>query len=186
MDNSETQVKHVDYEGAKMGMWIFLFTELLFFGGLFLLYAVYRSQYLEDFHSAAAGLDTVLGAVNTVILITSSLTMALSIAAIRNNDRTLSIRSQAITILLAAAFLVVKYFEWSAKIHHGIYPGSAELLAQSQGHIIFYSLYFVTTGLHGIHVIAGIIIIGYMMRWSMQGKINNKDFIKLENAASQA
>ena len=182
MYNSEAQVKHVDYAGAKMGMWIFLFTELLFFGGLFLLYAVYRSQYLEDFHSAAAGLDRLLGAVNTIILITSSLTMAISIAAIRNNDKTLSIRSQAITMLLAAAFLIVKYFEWSAKIHHGIYPGSAELLAQSQGQIIFYSLYFVTTGLHGIHVIAGIVIIGYMMRWSMQGKINSKDFIKLENA----
>jgi cytochrome c oxidase subunit 3 len=182
MDKSAAHVKHVDYTGAKMGMWIFLFTELLFFGGLFLLYAVYRSQYLEDFHTAAAGLDRLLGAVNTVILITSSLTMALSIAAIRNNERTLSMRFQAITILLAAAFLVIKYFEWSAKIHHGIYPGSAELLTQSQGHIIFYSLYFVTTGLHGIHVIAGIIVLGLMMRWSMQGKINNNDFVKLENA----
>ncbi len=180
MNNSAAHVKHVDYAGAKMGMWIFLFTELLFFGGLFLLYAVYRSQYLEDFHTAASGLDRLLGAVNTIILITSSLTMALSIAAMKNNDRSQTVRFQAFTIVLAAAFLVIKYFEWSAKIHHGIYPGSAEI--QAQGQIIFYSLYFVTTGLHGIHVIAGIIVLGFMMRWSMQGKINNKDFIKLENA----
>jgi cytochrome c oxidase subunit 3 len=180
VDNSAAHVKHVDYTGAKMGMWIFLFTELLFFGGLFLLYAVYRSQYLEDFHAAAAGLDRLLGTVNTIILITSSLTMALSIAAMKNNDRIQTVRFQAITILLAMAFLVIKYFEWSAKIHHGIYPGSPEI--QAQGQIIFYSLYFVTTGLHGIHVIAGIIVLGIMMRWSMQGKINNKDFIKLENA----
>ena len=173
-------VKHVDYTGAKMGMWIFLFTELLFFGGMFLLYAVYRQQYLEEFHTAAAALDRLLGTVNTLILITSSLTMALSIAAMKNNDRKQTVRFQALTIVLATAFLVIKYFEWSAKIHHGIYPGSPDL--QIQGQIIFYSLYFVTTGLHGIHVIAGIIVLGCMMRWSMQGKINNKDFIKLENA----
>jgi cytochrome c oxidase subunit 3 len=182
MDKSTAHIKHVDYTGAKMGMWIFLFTELIFFGGLFLLYAVYRLQYLEDFHTAAAGLDRLLGAVNTVVLITSSLTMALSIAAMKNNNRRLSIRFQALTIVLGMAFLVIKYFEWSAKIHHGIYPGSPGLLAQPQGQIIFYSLYFVTTGLHGIHIFAGIITLGLMMRWSMQDRINNKDFIKLENS----
>jgi cytochrome c oxidase subunit 3 len=180
VNTKSVHIKHVDYEGAKMGMWIFLFTELLFFGGLFLLYAVYRSQYLEDFHRAADELDLVLGTINTIILITSSLTMALSIAAIKNNEKKQSIRYQALTIILATAFLVIKYFEWSAKIHHGIYPGSADL--KVQGQIIFYSLYFVTTGLHGIHVIAGIIMLGLMMRWSVHDSINSNDFIKLENA----
>jgi cytochrome c oxidase subunit 3 len=182
MDTDTVQIKHVDYTGSKMGMWIFLFTELLFFGGLFLLYAVYRSQYIEEFHTAAGGLDRVLGAVNTIILITSSLTMALSIAAVKNDDMKLSVKFQASTILLAAAFLVVKYFEWGAKISHGIYPGSPELLNHAQGDIIFYSLYFVTTGLHGLHVVAGIIVLAYMMTLSMKGRINSRDFIKLENS----
>jgi cytochrome c oxidase subunit 3 len=178
---SLAHAKHVDYTGAKMGMWIFLFTEMLFFGGLFLLYAVYRSDYLQGFHTAAEELDTVFGTVNTIVLITSSLTMALSIAAMNHNNKRLSLRFQAITILLGLTFLVIKYFEWSAKIHHGIYPGSPELLERSRGQIIFFSLYFVMTGLHGIHVIVGIIVIGFMMKWSMQDIINTDDFIKLEN-----
>jgi cytochrome c oxidase subunit 3 len=182
MDTDTVHIKHVDYTGSKMGMWIFLFTELLFFGGLFLLYAVYRSQYIEEFHTAAEGLDRMLGAVNTIILITSSLTMALSIAAVKNDDMKLSLKFQTSTILLAAAFLVVKYFEWGAKISHGIYPGSPELLNHTQGNIIFYSLYFVTTGLHGLHVVAGIIVLAYMMTLSMKGRINSRDFIKLENS----
>lgn len=182
MKTETVQIKHVDYEGSKMGMWIFLFTELLFFGGLFLLYAVYRAQYTQDFHIAADGLDTAFGAINTLILITSSLTMALSIAAVKNSDMRSSLIFQTSTILLGAAFLVIKYFEWEAKISHGIFPGSPELLSQSQGNIIFYSLYFVTTGLHGLHVIAGIVVLSLMLFFSIKGKINHKDFIKLENS----
>ncbi len=175
-------MKHVDYTGAKMGMWIFLFTELLFFGGLFLLYAVYRSQYTPEFHLAAAELNRVLGSVNTLILITSSLTMALSIAAVKNAEKRLSIILQASTILLGVAFLFIKYFEWSAKISHGIYPGSPELLLQQQGNILFYSLYFVTTGLHALHVLVGIGVLVSMLILSLKDKINHKDVIKLENS----
>jgi cytochrome c oxidase subunit 3 len=182
MVTGTAHIKHVDYTGAKMGMWIFLFTELLFFGGLFLLYAVYRSQYMNEFHNAAAELDIVVGAVNTFILITSSLTMALSITAVKNAERRLSIVLQSCTILLGIVFLVIKYFEWSAKISHGIYPGSPELLHQSQGNIIFYSLYFVMTGLHGLHVLAGIIVLVSLLVFSLQDKINQNDFIKIENA----
>ena len=105
-------MKHVDYTGAKMGMWIFLFTELLFFGGLFLLYAVYRSQYTLEFHAAAAELDRVLGAVNTFILISSSLTMALSIAAVKKAEKRLSIIFQTSTILLGIVFLFIKYYNF--------------------------------------------------------------------------
>ncbi len=181
MDTDTVNIKHVDYTGSKMGMWIFIFTEILFFGGLFLLYAVYRSEYTQEFHIAASGLDRKIGAVNTVILITSSLTMALSIAALKKSDKRLSIIFQVSTILLGAAFLVIKYFEWSSKINHGIYPGSPELLSQPQGNIIFYSLYFVTTGMHGLHVLIGIIVIASMLILTKQDKINDTDYIKLEN-----
>jgi cytochrome c oxidase subunit 3 len=176
------QEKPVDYTGSKMGMWIFLFTELLFFGGLFLLYAVYRSQHTQEFHTAADELNRLIGSVNTIILITSSLTMALSVSAMKRADLQLSRIFQFCTILLGVAFLVVKYFEWSAKIGHGIFPGSPDMLNLEQGAVLFYSLYFVMTGLHGLHVLAGIIVLTLMLVLSARYKIHERDFIKLENA----
>ncbi|UCD34836.1 MAG: cytochrome c oxidase subunit 3 family protein [Nitrospiraceae bacterium] len=173
--------KHVDYSGAKMGMWLFLFTELIFFGGMFLLYAVYRSSFPEEFYSTSAELHRTIGAVNTVVLITSSLTMACSITAVKKGDTRLSALFQLLTILFALTFLVVKYFEWEAKIGHGIYPGSEALTAQGQGKIIFYSLYFVMTGIHGVHVLAGIAVISVTMAMTLKNRINKGDYIRLEN-----
>ncbi len=170
---------HRDYAGAKLGMWIFLFTELLFFGGLFLLYAVYRSKYLAEFQNAATELNITIGAINTLILITSSLTMALSLSALKSGKKGHSLLFQALTIIFASAFLVVKYFEWTAKFSHGIWPGSPELT--SQGEIIFYSLYFVMTGLHGLHVIIGIVAFAIILAMTNKNIINEGDYIKLEN-----
>jgi cytochrome c oxidase subunit 3 len=174
--------KHVDYTGAKLGMWIFLFTELLLFGGMFLLYAVYRSEFSPEFHSAASELSVIAGAFNTIILITSSLTMAMAITAMKKADVKLSIKLQACTIVFGLAFLAVKYFEWSGKISHGIFPGSAELMNKEQGTILFYSLYFVMTGLHALHVIAGLFLLVLMLRSSAKGGITGNDFVKLENS----
>ena len=123
---AHTASKHTDYTGSKLGMWFFLFTEILLFGGLFLVYSVYRAVHQEAFHTAAKELSTMLGAINTVVLLTSSLTMALAIAALRQGKRTASIIYQLVTILLGIAFLVNKYFEWSGHIHQGIYPNSPE------------------------------------------------------------
>ena len=86
-----TSEKHGDYTGSKLGMWLFLLTEILLFGGMFLLYAVYRTKYSREFHSAAAQLSTVIGAANTIILLTSSLTMALSIVFIQRGKRKTSL-----------------------------------------------------------------------------------------------
>jgi len=172
---------HVDYIGSKMGMWLFLFTEILFFGGLFLLYAVYRSSFSQEFYTTSAQLDMTIGAINTIVLITSSLTMAFSITAIKNGAARLSALYQLLTIIFALVFLIIKYYEWSAKIGHGIYPGSDALLSQGQGTIIFYSLYFVMTGIHGIHVLAGIVIIAVMINMTTKNKISEKDFVRLEN-----
>jgi cytochrome c oxidase subunit 3 len=174
--------EHIDYTGSKLGMWLFLLTEILLFGGMFLLYAVYRARYSFDFHAAAAELDTVIGALNTGILLTSSLTMALSIAAIQKKNRRLSLVCQVVTILLAFAFLFNKYLEWGAKIHHGIYPGSPELLSHSKGHILFYSLYYVMRGLHGFHVVAGIVVLFIMLCLTIKGTIYSEDYVKLENS----
>ncbi len=155
--------KHYDPIGARIGMWLFLFTELLLFGGLFLLYAVYLNRYPDAFHYASSKLDQFVGALNTVILLTSSLTMVLSVGTLQRQHRKLSMFFLVVTFLLAAAFLVNKYFEWGAKIHHGIYPGSAELGMHPQGEILFYGLYYTMTGLHGLHVVVGMVIMLFLL-----------------------
>jgi cytochrome c oxidase subunit 3 len=165
-----------------MGMWLFLFTELILFGGMFFIYAVYRFMNQQDFHVAAKELNTIIGTFNTAILLTSSLTMALSITALQRRNRMLSIFFQVITIVLAFGFLINKYFEWTAKIHHGIFPGSEELLAQNSGQILFFGLYYVMTGLHGLHVIIGMVLIGVMTRFTVKGVITPDNYAKLEAA----
>jgi cytochrome c oxidase subunit III len=173
---------HRDDIGSRMGMWLFLFTELILFGGMFLLYSVYRFQYPNEFHLAAKELNTIMGAFNTAVLLTSSLTMVLAIIAIQRNQKALSILLQMITIFLALFFLVNKYFEWTAKFHHGIYPGSEELLSKSSGEILFFGLYYVMTGLHGIHVIVGMFLIAVMTRMTRNDIITKDSYVRLENA----
>ena len=116
----ETGAAHKDWEGSKLGMWIFLFTEIVLFGGLFLLYSAYRAKYTADFHSSGQELNTFIGIANTVILLTSSLTVAVSVTALQKGNRKLSSICLAATIALGAVFLINKYMEWSAEIGHGI------------------------------------------------------------------
>jgi cytochrome c oxidase subunit 3 len=156
------QHAHIDPKGSRIGMWLFLFTELLLFGGMFLLYAVYRTKFPADFHFAAKNLDLPIAAVNTVLLLTSSLTMVLGVGLLERRQRKASMWFVILTILMGGVFLVNKYIEWSHKIHHGLYPGSAELVDRTPGENIFYGLYFLMTGLHGIHVVAGMIVLGFM------------------------
>ena len=154
--------EHRDPMGSRLGMWLFLVTELLLFGGIFLLYAVYRSTFPEDFHFGATTLETLVGGINTLILLTSSLTMVLSIAALERNRRRDASIFLAVTIVLGFSFLVIKGFEWGAKIGHGIFPGSAELVEHTAGENIFYGLYFGMTGLHALHVVVGLSVLIWM------------------------
>lgn len=172
---------HRDDLGAKLGMWVFLFTEVLLFGGMFLVYAVYRFQFPDLFKLAALELNTGLGTFNTIVLLTSSLTMVLAIVSIQKNKKNLSLFYLASTIGFALVFMVVKYFEWSAKFSHGIYPGSEELLNRQNGEILFFGLYFVMTGLHAFHVIIGVIIILFLMVFVYKEKIVHDNYVKLEN-----
>ncbi len=174
--------QHKDAVGAKIGMWLFLFTELLLFGGLFLLYMAYRLQYTKDFVIGGQELNIILGTVNTIILLTSSLTMALSIAAIQRGKKDLSIVFLVSTILMGLAFLVIKYFEWTAKFSHGIAPNSPELLSKPNGEIVFYGMYYSMTGLHALHVIIGIVVLSFMLVFLLRNKITKEDYIKLENS----
>jgi cytochrome c oxidase subunit 3 len=175
-------VIHKDYEGAKLGMWLFLFTEILLFGGLFILYSAYRARYPLEFHESGQHLNVFIGVLNTVILLTSSLMMALSIAALQKGNRRTSMLCLAATILMGAAFLVDKYIEWTGEIHHGLYPNSPILLQKAQGEQIFFGLYYSMTGLHGLHVLAGISVLSIVFVFLARGKVSSTDFSKLENA----
>jgi cytochrome c oxidase subunit III len=168
--------------GSKLGMWIFIFTEILLFGGLFLVYAVYRSTYPRDFHAAALHLDTFMGTLNTVLLLTSSMTVAMSITALQKNNKTLAQRLLAITLLLALAFLVNKYFEWGSKIQHQLYPGSELMLTLKHGYILFFGLYFFMTGLHALHILVGMILLTISLLKVRNGKITQNSYALLENS----
>lgn len=173
---------HRDYGGAKLGMWIFVFTELTLFGGLFIAYGMYRAMHPHAFHRAAGELNVVLGVVNTLVLLTSSLTMVLAIVAVRLRRALQAQLFLASTILLGCIFLVNKFFEWRAKIHHGLYPGAEHLVTLPPGERLFYGLYYGMTGLHGLHVTVGVVVLTVMFVLLRRGRIRHDDFGKLENA----
>jgi cytochrome c oxidase subunit 3 len=173
---------HKDYQGAKIGMWLFLFTEVLLFGGLFILYSVFLSRYPQEFHDAGKELDVVLGTLNTVVLLASSYFIALAISFIQKGNKQKALLFTWLTAGMAVFFLVNKFFEWKAKFSHGIYPTSPHLAELAPGENIFYGLYFLMTGLHGIHVIIGMVVMGFMIHFLRKDVINQGDFVKLENA----
>jgi cytochrome c oxidase subunit 3 len=171
-----------DDMSSKMGMWLFLFTELLLFGGLFLVYMIYRFMYHENFLEASLDLNVLMGTINTVVLLSSSMTVAMSITAMQKGNTELSIRLIWITIIAAGIFLVIKYFEWSAKFEHGLFPGMAHYGELANGERLFYFLYFFMTGLHALHVIIGGIFLVYVIRKIQQQKIRQDNYMLLENS----
>jgi len=167
---------------AKLGMWVFLLTEILLFGGLFVVYAVYRAWNPDIFHNAHVHLDVMLGAINTVVLITSSLTMALAIRSMQLGRQSETITNLVITLLLAGTFLVIKYFEYSHKIHLGQLPGKFYTFEGIEGtnpHI-FFGVYFMMTGLHGIHVLAGMATIIWVLRRTIRGDFSAAYYTPIE------
>jgi len=171
-----------DNTSAKLGMWLFILSELLLFGGMFILYSVYRYKNPADFYHGSRELDVILGTLNTLILLTSSLTMALSIAAIQKGNRKLSSYLLIATIFFGLLFLLNKGMEWSTKIDHSIYPSSPILLERPKGEILFFGLYYVMTGLHGLHVLVGIAVLSLMLNFLLSGKISQTHFVALENS----
>jgi cytochrome c oxidase subunit III len=170
------------HDSAKLGMWIFILTELLLFGGLLTVYTVYRVVNPEMFYNAHKVLDLTAGTINTIILITSSLTMALAIRNIQVNRKKQTIYFLACTLFLAAIFLVIKYFEYAHKFHTGQLPGKYYHFTGIKGtnpHI-FFSIYFATTGLHAIHIIAGMIVITFMLIRTSRNAFSSEYYTPLE------
>jgi cytochrome c oxidase subunit III len=145
-------------DASTLGMWIFLVTEIMFFGGMFCMYTVYRSLYATAFGAGSNHLDVTLGAVSTVVLIASSFTMALAVNSAETGNRRALITNLIITILLAAGFLVTEMWEWYQLHQEHLMPGSGfRFEGPDPGHVqIFFSMYFSMTGLHASHVLIGI------------------------------
>jgi len=177
------KIEYTDRDTGKLGMWLFLFTELFLFGGLFLIYAVFRKEYAHDFHLGALDLNALIGTTNTVILLTSSMTVAMSLTAIQTNKPEKAYNLVLITVILALLFLINKYFEWGHKIRLDIYPGSDLMKNLPPGEIMFFGLYYVMTGLHALHVIAGDVLLLIITRQIKTGKINQEHFLSQENGA---
>jgi cytochrome c oxidase subunit 3 len=173
---------HSDDLASKTGMWLFLFTEMLLFGGLFVVYTVYRYRNHEAFHLAAEELSVFIGTINTIILLVSSTTIAMSITAIQKKNKKFALLLIGITIFLGLAFLANKYFEWGGHIKEHIYPGSPVLALRGQGDVLFYGLYFFMTGLHALHIIIGLAFIGVITSKIIRDKIDSENYVLLENS----
>jgi len=171
-----------DAEASKMGMWLFLFTELLLFGGLFIVYLIYRVLNADAFLSASYELDVTMGTINTVVLLVSSMTIAMSITAIQKGDSKKSIQLLGTTLLLSLMFMVIKYFEWSAKISHGLFPGLDLYKSLPPGEALYFFLYFIMTGLHALHIIIGAVIIAVTMYRTRKGLVTADKYTLTENA----
>jgi len=182
MSVNESHSDHIDSETGKLGMWIFLFTELFLFGGLFLVYAVFRAKYSADFHTAALELNTFIGTLNTVFLLVSSMTVAMSITAIQKKQKNLAMFLVFVTLLLAALFMVNKYFEWSHKFEYHLYPGSEVLKNLPRGELLFFGLYYMMTGLHALHVFIGMILLSINLLKIKSEKVNAVHYLLLENS----
>ena len=159
-------------EAASLGMWIFLVTEVMFFGGLFLAYTVGRALHPTAFGEASRHLDTLLGGINTAVLICSSLTMALAVHASQMGRRLKLIVFLIVTLALGCVFLVIKGIEYADKFRHHLVPGPQFVFpgAEARPAELFFSLYFAMTGLHALHMIVGVGVVSVLLVHAWRGR----------------
>lgn len=177
-----------EFVSSKEGIWLFMVTEILMFGGLFVAYFIFHSIYPEMFHIGSTFLNWKLGALNTIVLLFSSWTMAMSINLIQRGKNQQATVSMLITLLCGATFMVVKYFEYSHKIHEGLLPGrffnyhhfpeNVHDVVQNIG--MYFGFYFSMTGLHGIHVLLGMGCIAWVMMRNIRGDFNPHYYTAVE------
>ncbi|MBI9063752.1 MAG: cytochrome c oxidase subunit 3 family protein [Marinilabiliaceae bacterium] len=173
---------HRDDEASKLGMWLFIFTELLLFSGLFIVYAVYRYLNPIAFHLAAEELNVTVGTLNTIILLMSSATMAMASTAIRRGNKQLTLLLLLTTLFFAFMFMVNKYFEWKGKIDHGLFPGSMDLWRLGQGDVLFFGLYYFMTGLHALHIVVGFVLITIVTYQVNNNSLSANNPVLLDNS----
>lgn len=178
-----------EFQSAKLAFWLFLATEVMLFGGLFAAYIYYHDVYPETFQKGGALLDWKLGALNTGLLLTSSWTMAMGVRASQISQRKQLVWWLVATVICAAGFMVVKYIEYSTKYHHGIfaftglfspddhYAPDLQGLAYPQ---LYFNLYFTMTGIHGLHVLIGMIAIAWLIWRGAQGRFHSGWYTPVE------
>jgi cytochrome c oxidase subunit 3 len=174
--------EHYDPQASKLGMWLFLFTEFLLFGGLFIVYSTYRYLYPEAFHLAARELNLTIGTINTIILFISSTTVSMAITSVNRGRQKQAEIFILATMILGVVFLINKYMEWGVKISHGLYPGSEFLAGFGFGDTLFFGLYFALTGLHALHMVVGITIWGFALSFIRKGRTNQYRPVMVENS----
>ena len=174
-------IERQDY-AVRLGMWLFLATEVLLFAGLFLGYTVYRHFYHEAFHEASRHLDLWAGTTNTVVLITSSLTVALAYWAIKLDKQKLCAGLLIFTIICAFVFLAIKAIEYHHKFEEGALPGAWYHFREvtAPGANLYYTIYFLSTGLHALHVIVGMSILIWVLARVLKGHFSSSYFVPVE------
>jgi cytochrome c oxidase subunit III len=162
-------------DAGKIGMWLFLVTEVLLFGGLFVGFAIMQSLHREAFVAAHHQLDRVLGFINTVVLLTSSYTMVMAVHSARTDRRKRVIVYLLLTLNCAGVFLGIKYIEYSHKFHEGLLPGRyySHKGDSVPGQFMFFSFYFMMTGLHGVHILGGMAVILWVLRRAVRGDFSH-------------
>ncbi len=171
-----------DRLGKKIGMWLFLYTEIMLFGGLFVVYANYYHRYTDAFVQGGKSLSITTGTLNTALLLISSFTVAASITALRRGTKKASLLFLGFAVLLGFSFLVNKYFEWGDKFAHDIYPNSPALEEGPQGLAVFYGLYYTITGLHALHVVIGLVLLIVSSALIWTGRLRQDNYLVLENS----
>lgn len=172
----------LQFDSGRMGMWLFMVTEILLFAGMFCGFAMFRSWHKEAFLEAGHHLNPLLGGVNTVVLICSSLTMALGVRAAQMNKKKLGGLMLALTAMFALTFLVIHGFEYYEHAMEGMLPGkhfSAEGFKHHEANI-FFGLYYMMTGIHSIHVIIGIGLIVWIFVRNAKGHFSQRYYAPVE------
>lgn len=169
------------FDAAKIGMWLFLVSEILLFGGLFVGFGLMQARHPEAFYEAHHHLDRILGLVNTVVLLTSSFTMVMAVHAAQTDQRKKLIVFLALTLALAGVFLGIKYFEYSHKIHEGLLPGKYFSHPGAQPEqMLFFSFYFMMTGLHGLHIVGGMVVIAWVLKRAVRGDFSSRYYTPVD------
>jgi cytochrome c oxidase subunit III len=181
-------IHHMDpptaYAAAKLGMWLFLATEILLFGGLFAAFAMYRWMYIEQFHHAADHLNWKLGATNTAVLLISSYFAAIAVDAAQHGNNKKVSSCLMVTIGCGAIFLVIKYFEYKAKYDHGLFPSfGGPNGIEFDKYKAYFGLYYCMTGLHGLHVVIGMAILAWVLKKSMRNRFSPDYYTPVEVGA---
>lgn len=194
-----------EFEASKFGVWVFLCTEILMFGGVFVGYFISAAKYPETFEVGSSFLDWKLGAINTVILLLSSFTIAVSIRNIQMGQKSAAIRNMIITLICGCAFMGIKYKEYNHKFHLGLYPGKyfnyqpehaehSSTADHAESGIVklddlpenipmYFSFYFIMTGIHGFHVLIGMGLILWCLLRTRKDEFGPNYYTPVEGAA---